>query len=103
MSDFDAYPLINPEVLFEGPHMTLQGNLHWADIACRHRDSKETSQVCGQWRSKAMDRAMEVLGISNTTLVGALQRNKVCRAVPCMHDRLRCTTAVPHIWFVYPW
>lgn len=61
MADYDTYPLLNPEELFDGPHMTLHGNLHWADIAY------------GRWGSQAVQDTMKALGISNTTLVGAAQ------------------------------
>eukprot|EP00882_Tetradesmus_deserticola_P005629 GHRQ01005925.1.p2 GENE.GHRQ01005925.1~~GHRQ01005925.1.p2 ORF type:complete len:318 (+),score=74.36 GHRQ01005925.1:1040-1993(+) len=56
LADYDAYPLINPEELFNGPQMTLYGNLHWGDIAY------------GRWGSKDVQAAMKALGISNTTL-----------------------------------
>jgi hypothetical protein len=59
MADYDSYHLINPEELFNGPHMTLHGNLHWGDIAY------------GRWGSQAVQDAMNALGISNETLVGA--------------------------------
>lgn len=60
IADYDTYPLINPEELFDGPHMTLHGNLHWSDIAY------------GRWGSQAVQDAMKALGISNKTLVGAV-------------------------------
>jgi hypothetical protein len=55
--DYDCTPLINPTALFDGPHMTLHGNLFWPDLP----DGGETRPP--------FNKAAEALGMNSTEVL----------------------------------
>uniref|UniRef100_A0A383W675 Nucleotide-diphospho-sugar transferase domain-containing protein n=1 Tax=Tetradesmus obliquus TaxID=3088 RepID=A0A383W675_TETOB len=91
MADSDTYPLINPEELFNGPHMTLHGNLHWGDIAY------------GRWGSQAVQDAMKALGISNASLgllAGTQPMPGMAESDHVLLDRVRHADVLEHLWWI---
>ncbi|WIA22256.1 hypothetical protein OEZ85_004579 [Tetradesmus obliquus] len=91
MADSDTYPLINPEELFNGPHMTLHGNLHWGDIAY------------GRWGSQAVQDAMKALGISNASLgllAGTQPIPGMAESGHVLLDRVRHADVLEHLWWI---
>ncbi|KAF6252396.1 mannosyltransferase putative-domain-containing protein [Scenedesmus sp. NREL 46B-D3] len=91
MADYDAYPLISPEELFNGPHMTLHGNLHWGDIAY------------GRWGNKDVQSAMKALGISHSTLhllAGMQPLPGMAESGHVLVDRVMHADVLEYLWWI---
>lgn len=56
--DYDSTPIMNPELLFNGPHMRMYGNLFWPDFPF----------VPSTINVKPFKKAMVALGLDESTV-----------------------------------
>eukprot|EP00879_Flechtneria_rotunda_P001580 GHRR01001739.1.p1 GENE.GHRR01001739.1~~GHRR01001739.1.p1 ORF type:complete len:781 (+),score=205.53 GHRR01001739.1:562-2904(+) len=90
--DYDSVPLVNPSVLFDGPHMRLYGNLFWPDIP-------EASTL-----RTSVQKVFQQLGLNYSVLMRQLMDGQpmpgLAESGQLLVDRVRHADILEYLWWI---